>query len=162
MTKYVTGIQKIEFGEIAPDGGCATVFAALGYTREGTLAFNVSDDQTQDINVEELDDPIMQTVTTKGTTDISYSMTDFDNDNMVSVFGGQVVNNQYQAPDQTPVVEKSLKITPRTGKPFIYPRVKMTGKINYDSTGKIFQIDVTCRKLKPEKVGVPSFMWGEP
>jgi hypothetical protein len=161
MSRYCTGIFKIEFGDIPPDGGLAASFAALGYTREGTLAFNVTDDQTQDINVEELDDPIMQTVTTKGTTDISWSQVDWDNDVMLAYFGGAVVNNQWQAPEQSPTLEKALKITPKDGKPFIYPRVKVTAKVNYDSTGKIFQLDVTCRKLKPEKTGISAFMWGD-
>jgi hypothetical protein len=157
----VTGIFGIEVGEIAPDGGVATSFAALGRTREGTLAFNAADDQTQDIMVEEQDDPVMQTVTSKGTLDVSWSMVDWDADVMTALFGGSVVNDQWQAPDQSPTVEKSLKIRPKDGKPFIYPRVKMTGKVNYDSQGKIFQLDVTCRKLKPEKVGQSAFMWGE-
>ena len=159
---YCTGIFGIEFGDIAPDGGVASAFAALGQTRQGTLAFNAADDQTQDIFVEEQDDPIMQTVTTKGTLDISWSMVDWDTDIMIALFGGVEVNGQWQAPPQTPTLEKSLKIRPKDGKPFIYPRVKTTGKVNYDSTGKIFQIDVTCRKLTPEKVGEPPFMWGEP
>lgn len=159
---YCTGIQKIEFGEIAVDGGCATTFDRLGDTRTGTLNINASDDQTQDITVEEKDDPIMQTVSTKGTQDISWSMVDWDNDILMAVFGGAVVNTQWQAPDQSPDVEKSLKITPRSGKPYIWPRVKTTAKVNYDSQGKIFQLDVTCRKLKPAKAGVSSFMWGEP
>jgi len=156
-----TGIFEIGFGTIASDGGVAPTFARLGRTREGTLAFNASDDQTQDINVEEQDDPIMQTVTTKGTLDISWSMVDWDDTILTSVLGGTVVNNQWQAPDQSPDVEKSLRVKPKSGKPFIYPRVKVTGKVNYDSTGKIFQLDITCRKLKPEKAGTPSFMWGE-
>ena len=155
-----TGIFGIEFGDIASDGGVATTFDALGRTRTGTLSFNVTDDQTQDITVEEQDDPIMQTVTTKGTTDISWSMVDWDTDIMLAIFGGTVVSGQWQAPDQTPTLEKSLRITPKDGNAFTFPRVKVTGKVNYDSTGKIFQIDVTCRKLKPEKVGTPSYMWG--
>jgi hypothetical protein len=154
------GIFGIQVGAIQTDGGVATAFAALGRTREGTLAFNATDDQTQDINVEEQDDPVDQTITTKGTLDISWSMVDWDADVLQSVFGGTVVNDVWQAPDQSPTVEKSLKITPRDGNPFTYPRVKMTGKVNYDSTGKIFQIDVTCRKLQPTKAGTPNFMWG--
>ena len=157
-----TGIFAIEFGDIESDGGCATTFDALGRTRKGTLAFNAADDQTQDINVEEQDDPIMQTVTTKGALDISWSMVDWDTDIMIALFGGTEVNGQWQAPPQSPTVEKSLKIKPKDGKPFIYPRTKVTGKVNYDSTGKIFQVDITCRKLTPEKVGEPPFMWGEP
>ena len=155
-----TGIFGIEFGDIAMDGGVATTFATLGRTREGSLAFNASDDQTQDIMVEEQDDPVMQTVTSKGTLDVSWSMVDWDPDIMVAVFGGIVVGGQWQAPDQSPTLEQSLRITPKDGNAFTYPRVKVTGKVNYDSTGKIFQIDVTCRKLKPEKAGTPSFMWG--
>ena len=89
-----TGIFSIEVGAIASDGGVSTTFAPLGRTREGTLAFNASDDQTQDINVEEQDDPIMQTVTTKGTLDISWSMTDWENSILTSIFAGSVVNNQ--------------------------------------------------------------------
>ena len=158
---YCTGIFGIKFGAIESDGGVATSFAALGDTREGTLAFNAADDQTQDIRVEEKDDPIMQTVTQKGTLDISWSMVDWDDAILIALFGGAVVNGQWQAPDQSPDLEKSLMIVPRSGKSFVYPRVKVTAKVNYDNTGKIFQLDITCRKLKPEKVGQSGFMWGE-
>jgi len=157
-----TGIFGIKFGDIASDGGIATSFAALGRTREGTLAFNVTDPQTQDITVEEQDDPVMQTETAKGTTDASWSMVDWENAVMMSIFGGAVVNGQWQAPDKSPKIEKSLRIEPEAGNAFIYPRVKVTAKVNYDSSGKIFQIDITCRKLQPEKAGTPSFMWGDP
>ena len=155
-----TGIFGIEFGDIEADGGVAQAFGALGRTREGTLQFNAADDQTQDITVEEQDDPIMQTIASKGTLDINWSMVDWDDDVMMALFGGSVVNTQWQAPDQSPTVEKSLRITPKDGKPFTFPRVKTTAKVNYDSQGKIFQLDVTCRKLKPEKAGEPGMTWG--
>ena len=157
----VTGIKQIAFGDIEADGGEATTYDTLGRTREGTISFNAADDQTQDINVEEQDDPVMQVITTKGTLDISYSMVDWSDDILIALLGGSVVNNQWQAPEQSPTIEKSFKITPRDGNPFIYPRVKVTTKVNYDSTGKIFQLDVTCRKLKPTKAGEPGFKWGE-
>ena len=156
------GIFSIEFGDIAPDGGVATTFERWGRTRENTLAFSPSDAQTTDINVEEEDDPIDQVETSKKTLDISWSQVDWDDDVLISYFGGAVVNNQWQAPDQSPLVEKSLRIKPKSGKAFIYPRVKVTANENYDSSGKLFQLDIKCRKLKPEKAGVGAFMWGEP
>ena len=158
----VTGIFGIEFGDIAPDGGVATTFAALGRTRENTLAFSPTEAQSTDITVEEEDDPIKRVITSKKLLDITWSMVDWSNDVLIALFGGTEVNGQWQSPDQSPTVEKSLKIKPKDGKPFIYPRVDVTANENYDSTGKIFQLAIKCRKLKPEKVGTSAFMWGEP
>jgi len=157
----VSGIFKIELGTIANDGGCATTFAALGRTREGTLSIDTTDDQTNDIKVEEQDEPVLQTISSKGTLDVKWSMVDWDTDVMTALFGGSVVSGQWQAPDQSPTVEKSLRITPKDGKPFIFPRVKVSAKINYNASDKLFMLELTCRKLKPEKAGEPGLMWGE-
>jgi hypothetical protein len=159
---YQVLINAIKVGDIAPDGGVATVFAALGRTRKDTLTFNVTQPTKQKIFVEEQKSPILNVTTEEGTMNMQWKLTDWDADLLVSLWGGSVVNGQWQEPDVQPVIEKSLRIEPRTGKPFIFPRCEITAQIEYDTTGKLFQIIVTAEKLQPDKAGTPAFMWGDP
>lgn len=158
---YQVLINAIKVGEIAADGGVATAFAALGRTRKDTLAFNVTQPTFQKIMVEEQDTPVLNVMTEPGGLQIQWTLVDWDTDVLTSLWGGAVVNGQWQEPDAVPIVEKSLRIEPKAGKPFIYPRVQLTAQIAYDTTGKIFQIAVTADKLQPLKAGTPAFMWGD-
>jgi hypothetical protein len=101
-------------------------------------------------------------MTDPGGLQLQWSLTDWDADVLTALWGGTVVDEQWQEPAVLPTVEKSLRIEPREGKPFIYPRVQLTAQIQYDTTGKIFQIQVTADKLQPAKAGTPAFMWGDP
>ena len=159
---YQVLINAIKVGAIAPDGGEATVYAPLGRTRKDTLTFNVTAPTKQKIFVEEQKTPILNVTTEEGTTQMQWKLVDWDNDVLTGLWGGAVVNGQWQEPDVLPTIEKSLRIEPKTGKPFIYPRCEITAQIEYDTTGKIFQIAVTAEKLQPDKTGVPAFMWGDP
>jgi hypothetical protein len=159
---YQVLINAIKVGDIASDGGIATSFAPLGRTRKDTLTFNVTAPTKQKIFVEEQKNPILNVTTEEGTLQMQWTLVDWDNAVMLALWGGAVVNGQWQEPDTLPVIEKSLRIEPKTGKPFIYPRCEITAQIEYDTTGKIFQIVVTAEKLQPDKAGVSAFMWGDP
>jgi len=156
----VKGITSIEFGDIAVDGGVATTFAALGRTRRDTFSFNPTDAQTTNIEVEEQDDPIDIIVNTPASLSMQWSQVDWDTDVLEEIWGGATVNGQWQAPDQEATVEKSLKVTPQTGNAFTFPRVKLTAVPQYDTTGKMFQLQITAQRLQPEKAGTPKMMWG--
>lgn len=159
---YQVLISAIKVGNIASDGGVATAFASLGNTRKDTLTFNTTQPTKQKVFVEEQDSPILNVTTEAGSTTMSWSLVDWDSDVLVDLWGGAVVDDQWQEPATLPTVEKSLRIEPRQGKPFIFPRCEITAQIEYDTTGKIFQIAVTAEKLAPTLVGTPAFMWGDP
>ncbi|MDR1454109.1 MAG: hypothetical protein LBJ01_00500 [Tannerella sp.] len=159
---YQVLINAIKVGIIASDGGVATSFAALGNTRKDTLSFNTTAPTFQKIMVEERDTPILNVMTDPGGLQMQWALTDWDADILTALWGGTVVDEQWLEPAILPTVEKSLRIEPRQGKPFIYPRVQLTAQIQYDTTGKIFQIQVTADKLQPMKAGTPAFMWGDP
>ena len=93
---------------------------------------------------------------------ITWNVTDWDTDILQELWGGTVVDGQWREPALIPTIERSLRIEPRQGKPFIYPRVQLTAQIQYDTTGKILQIAVTADKLAPMKAGTPAFLWGDP
>jgi hypothetical protein len=158
---YQVLINAIKVGDIASNGGIATTFAALGNTRKDTLTFNPTAPTFEKIKVEEKDSPILNVTTDPGGLQIQWTLTDWDADILVELWGGTVVNDQWQEPDTLPIVEKSLRIEPKQGKPFIFPRCQLTAQIQYDTTGKIFQIVVTAEKLQPTKSGTPAFMWGD-
>jgi hypothetical protein len=158
---YQVKIKAIEVGDIESDGGVATTFAALGNTRRDTLAFNPTAPTFEKIHVEEQDTPVLNVMTDAGGLQLAWTLVDWDADVLTELWGGTTVNGQWQEPDIIPTVEKSLRIEPREGKPFIYPRVQLSAQIQYDTTGKLFQIAVTAEKLQPGKAGTPAFMWGE-
>jgi hypothetical protein len=155
-------INAIKVGEIAPDGGEATTYAALGRTRKDTLTFTPTAATKQKIFAEEQKNPVLNVTTEESSLSLGWSLIDWEVDVLTELWGGSVVNGQWQEPDTLPTVEKSLRIEPKVGKPFIYPRVEITADIEYDTTGKIFQIAVKAEKLQPNKAGTPAFMWGDP
>ncbi|MDR1332182.1 MAG: hypothetical protein LBK07_08780, partial [Tannerella sp.] len=71
-------------------------------------------------------------------------------------------DGQWQKPAIIPVVEKSLRIEPKAGKPFIFPRCQISGQMGYDTTKKVFTIAISAEVLQPAKTGVSSFMFGDP
>jgi hypothetical protein len=159
---YQLLIKNILVGTIASDGGVATVFASLGYTRKDTLVYNTTAPTFQPIEAEEIDTPALNVKTASEKVQIQWNIFQWDVDVLTSIWGGTVVDGQWQAPDASPTVEKSLRIEPRDGKPFIYPRVQLTAQVQYDTTGKIFQIAMSADVLQPLKAGTPSWMWGDP
>jgi hypothetical protein len=135
---YQVKIKAIEVGDIESDGGVATTFAALGNTRRDTLAFNPTAPTFEKIHVEEQDTPVLNVMTGTGGLQLNRTLVDRDADVLTELWGGTVVNGQWQEPDIIPTVEKSLRIEPRQGRPFIFPRVQLLVQIQYDTTGKAF------------------------
>jgi hypothetical protein len=161
MANFQVLINAIKFGEIANDGGVASTFAELGRVRKDTLNFNPQPPTKEKIFVEEQDSPVLSVTTAAATLTMSFSIVDWSPEILQALWGGTVVGDQWQEPAVLPTVEKSLRIEPRVGKPFIYPRCEITANIEYDTTGKIFQIAVSAEKLQPNKVGEPALMIGD-
>jgi len=153
---------SIEMGPLAPDGGLSTTMTSLGRTYRETASITQEDNTKQDFMVEEQDDPIESIVTQKGATNIVWDVVDFDPLELKRVWGGEVVNDSWREPDELPEIEQSVKLTPKIGRPFTFPRCKISAVLVYNATRTdIARIRVTARKLKPEKEGLSAMIWGD-
>ncbi|MGB4134241.1 MAG: hypothetical protein WBK12_08745 [Tenuifilaceae bacterium] len=162
--KRILGVQKIEVGELAADGGVATTFAALGLTYKDTATFEQEEAEDIEHECEENDDPIEVLAGSKKST-ISWGIVDFDPDTLVKVLGGtktgESPNFKWEAPASASIIEKSVKITPKKGTPITLPRVSIKARIQY-TIGKagIAQVLITGKVLTPTKAGTASIIVG--
>ncbi|GHV32129.1 hypothetical protein FACS1894177_07830 [Bacteroidia bacterium] len=157
------GMTSLLVGDLAADGGPAIVLESLGRTYRETASITQEDNQTEDFLVEEEDDPIESIVTQKGATKIVWDVVDFDPEVMQKVWGGEIVDDQWNEPDEMPEVEKTVRLIPKIGEMFTYPRCKLSAVLVYNATRTdIARIRVTAKKLKPAKAGVSAFIYGNP
>ena len=157
------GMTSIVAGPPAPDGGISTTMTPFGRTYRETASITQEDNQTQDFLVEEQDDPVESILLQKGATSIAWDVVDFDPLEMKRIWGGEVINDSWHEPENLPTIEMSVKLTPKIGRPFIYPRCSLTAILVYNATRKdIARIRITAKKMTPEKAGLAAFIWGEP
>lgn len=161
MGQANNGIEKIELGAIAADGGMGTVLASLGFTEEDSVKLVFEDAEKKEYFAEETDSAWF--VSTKaGKKRVEFTVANPDTATLVAVFGGTVTGTGatavYKAPAVMPVIEQSLKITPKIGLGFNFPRVLVTAKFT-DSLGRnsLLGISVTCEILQPTKAGESTF-----
>jgi hypothetical protein len=156
MASVVTlGLSKIEVGAIAGDGGMATTLAPLGYTYQDTAQMQQEDGTTTDFIVEELDTPLAS-ITQPGKLSFNFSIADPDVGTLQKIFGGTAAADTWSAPDASPELELSVRITPKQGLMFEIPRAKIAAKFNGSfSKTSLFLVEVSCSVLQPVKAGVP-------
>jgi hypothetical protein len=154
-------LEKIEAGTPAADGDLSPSLDVLGNTFKESASITQEDNQTHEFEVEEQDEPIESIVTKKGTTTIKWELVEFDPEVMVKIWGGTVNGDKWEEPEVMPEIELSVRLTPKIGKPFTYPRCKISAKIEYNATrAGIARITITATKLKPKKAGVAAFIYG--
>lgn len=157
MALFNLGVSKIEVAPIAGDGGVGTVFAALGLTQEGTTKINFADPTTTDLMVEEFD-TAADSIVTGGEKTIEFVIANPDEDTLVALMGGTKAGTAgtttYTAPASYAIIERSVKITPKKGMGFIFPRVLITARPTSD-LGKTtwMGVTVTGKVLAPTKAG---------
>jgi len=157
------GMDAILVGDIEPDGGLATVLESIGRTYRETASITQEENQVQDFMVEEEDDPIESIVTQKGSTSVVWDVVDFDPVIMKKIWGGEVVNEQWMEPASLIEVEQSVRLVPKIGKPFTFPRCKLSAVLVYNATRTdIARIRVTAKKLQPKKAGLAALIYGDP
>lgn len=158
------GLETIEVGDIAIDGGVSSDFAPLGVTYRDTAELTQEDPDITEHYSEENDEP-EEVVTSKGKTTISWSIINSDPDTLAEVLGGEVKTvgdkKVWEAPPSGVEIEKSIRITPKRGAVITIPRAKIVAKINYKiaRTG-IFMVEITATVLTPRKAGTASMIIG--
>lgn len=155
------GLAKIEMGDIGALGVMGTVLASLGFTEEDSCKIIFEDAEKKEYNVEEMDTPFYTTVKA-GKKSVTFTIANPDIDTVVKVMGGTKTGTggtmTYKAPNTAPVIEQSLKLTPKIGMGFDFPRVLVTAKFT-DSMGRnsLLGIEVTCDVLQPTSDTVAPF-----
>lgn len=161
MGQINNGIASITMGAIAADGGMGTTLASLGFTEEDSVKFNFEDAEKKEYFAEEVDSAFF-TSTKAGKKTIEFTIANPDVDTLVAVFGGSKTGTGpaavYNDPAVVPIIEQSLKITPKVGLGFNFPRVLVTAKLT-DAMGRnaLLGVSVSCSVLQPKKAGVASF-----
>ncbi len=161
MGQANNGIEKIELGPIGALGAMGTTLTSLGFTEEDSVKMNFEDAEKKEYFAEETDTAWF--ISTKaGKKSVEFTIANPDAQTLVTVFGGTVTGTGaatvYKAPAVMPVIEQSLKITPKIGFGFNFPRVLVTAKFT-DSLGRnsLLGIAVSCEILQPTKADEPIY-----
>lgn len=163
--KQITrGLDEIALAPMI-DKGPGTVFAPLGLTdRDSPVTMLEEDPTSNDLFSHELD-PAIDSMKTKGATQMLWTIVDPDLDTLVAVFGGSKTGTGatavYNQPSQMLVKEQTLRITPKKGYIITPTRCNVYGKINGDfaAEGKL-AIDMVADILAPYDDTDPFIKWG--
>lgn len=158
MAKHTFGLAKIEYADIAGDGGAGTSFTEIGETVNGSCTITSTDPQTTDFNIEESDSPVESVVSTPAEISLATSTYNVEADQLVALFGGTKTAGPpvvWEAPDQLPEMEKTFRLTDKKGNVILIPRAKIQSKLNISfAKDKLGQLDLAIKVLQPNKSGV--------
>lgn len=160
--KLITlGLTKIEIGDIETDGSMGTTLTQIGYTDKDSCVFSSEDPTETEIEVEEIDDPI-DIITKGGKKTLKFTLADPDETALALLMGGEADTTlgaeTYTAPNTFPVIEKSIKVTPKKGLIISIPRARISAKWtgNFSKTNNL-KIEVTATVMTPTKSGLAPF-----
>lgn len=150
------GLQKVEIGAIAGDGGVSTVFAELGATVSDTCDFTVEKKTQQVFNIEQSEAPF-KIISKGGKAMIKFQTYDIDPATMVKFFGGTVtqdddMNDVYNAPASMPEIELSVRLTMIQGGVLTVVRANVNASLLLAaSKTKLPSLDIEATILLPKK-----------
>jgi len=151
--KRSIGITSIEIGPIGATGAMGTTLAVLGKTYKDSAELMQDDPTLTDIESEEDDDPI-ETIMQKGKTTLKFSIMDYTPETLVKVLGGTVTgtapNTVWEAPATAEDIQRSVKVTTKTGIVMSIVRAQIIAKLNakLSKTG-VALVDIQCRVMTP-------------
>jgi hypothetical protein len=151
------GLSKLEYGDIAGDGGVATSWTEIGLIDADSTAALTQADATETLFMAAQSDQPVDKDVTPGALTLNISLLESSPDKLLTLMGGSVTgsteaNKVWSAPLQAQVIYKSWKITPKKGKIITIVKGQLSSKINFDlqKTGK-FVADVSIAVLLPDK-----------
>lgn len=158
------GVAKIEIGTIAVDGDVSAAFASPGNIYKDTAEITQEQEADTEHFCEERDEAFAIVPGTKKTK-IKFAVTDFTPAALAVLLGGTATgvapNDSWTAPATTDIIEKSVKITPKSGKTITFPRVSLRAMINYKlAKSGIAQVMVEGTVMTPTKTGVAAIKIG--
>lgn len=167
--KYAWGLTKIEIGTIAADGGIATTWTQIGDTEQGSATFTEEEGTLQEFFTEESDEPVFIGRSQPGAKTFVFSTNNLSTTQLALLKGGTAAGDgtttplTWEAPEVEPEVEKSVRLTLRTGQIIEIVRSKLVSTLDWnlgkESLGKV---TVSCTILKPTKANTKSFKLIDP
>lgn len=170
MATYGNGLTSVSFGDIAGDGGPASVFTELGSTVQGTMNWTSQEGTATEFFIEESADPILRK-TQPGANTVVWQCADIAPHTMQKLFGGTVTGAGtvvspyiYAAPvGGIQAQEKSLRIVNGDGVEATICRASVSSQFNMAfAKDQISQITITATILKPTKAGEPAYKFKYP
>lgn len=158
MGLFSNGLAAVLSGAIAVDGGMGITLTSVGKILEDSFTLVTEDGNTVTFNSEESEDPEFERKTGK-TLGFQFTIMDPTVDTLVEFMGGtKGDDDEYIAPIQTPVIEKSIQIKPEMGLGFDIVRASIDASFT-DNVGKnnLMGIIVNGKILKPKKAATPKF-----
>ncbi|MDO6388997.1 hypothetical protein Q4E40_02575 [Pontibacter sp. BT731] len=162
--KVSFGLTSIQSGPIEADGGMSTSLSEeFGYTVLGTAVLETTEPSTEDIGIEESDAPIMQLVSEPGKWTIAFHTYNVSPEAMVAAFGGTITgvapNQVWTAPTSRPSIERSVKVTTKSGMTIDMARVSLSAKatMNFDKN-QLGKLEMTGTVLEPTKAGTKALV----
>lgn len=159
-----TGLQKALFGDVPAAGGMPTDMVQLGRTYKGSASFTTEADTVQDFYCEEEPAVPMESVASDpGIKQVKLNLAEFDNETLISVFGGSESASEdvtidgktysvkkYQAPSEMVQIEKSVRIITRSNIVIDIPRALTTARFQWNlTTNELAQVEITAKILSP-------------
>ena len=158
------GLKKIEFGEIAADGGVSAAFSQWGVTPDDeTAQFTVGKPDIKEFRSIENDDPEFVFESKKGTAKFEGSMFDVSAATLEKAMGGTVVAGVYSSPSETFSLEQSVKAETITGNVITAVRCKVVFWLTWNfKKDNIAKLSYEATVLKPTKAATPSWTIADP
>ncbi|SMO48081.1 hypothetical protein [Solitalea koreensis] len=166
MATFSIGTKTFKLGAIAVDGGMGTVLTSPGDVRENTIRVTQGDFSVNNIMAEGKSSPVY--VTQKnGETTLEFDLLTHDPDVMMDLMGGTVTgtdpNKIWNAPELTPIIEKSFEITDLQDSVWQFPRVQVMARIQGVFTrDEVNVIKVKGVVLQPTKTATSPISYGKP
>lgn len=152
------GLSEIQVGDIAADGGCATVFKKIGKTYQNTCKISQDSADVTEHYEEGQSAPEVRKKKKKVPV-LAFSIMDPDTTFLEAYLGGTVTGDGDDAEwgweDTDENIEASIRVIPETGLVFTIPRADIEAVLNVDASSQgITLVDFTVTPLKPTKAGV--------
>jgi len=159
------GLKKILTANVSPTGGMPgeATMVQLGRTLKGTANFTTEQNTVQDFYCEEEPMTPVESVTSEfGLKNLTFNILEWDNDTLISVFGGTekevtaIIDGEertvtkWVAPSDAVEIEKALRAITPFKKAIDIPRAKIIARFIWNfSRTEIAQIEVVARVLAP-------------
>lgn len=152
------GLSEIQVGNIAADGGCATVFKKIGKTYQNTCKISQDSADVTEHYEEGQSAPEVRKKKKKVPV-LAFSIMDPDTTFLKAYLGGTVTgagdDAEWGWEDTDEDIEASIRVIPETGLVFTIPRADIEAVLNVDASSQgITLVDFTVTPLKPTKAGV--------
>lgn len=166
MATLSINAKSVKMGDIAADGGAATVLTTFGDIKESTFKITEAEGNKTPIRVLGKSKP-RTNIVQDGDTTVAFDLIDFDPEVMADLMGGTVTgaapNQIWNAPVIKPKVVKTIQVVDAEDYVWTLAAVELSATLQgVFSPTDVNTIRVTGTVLQPTKEGVAPITYGKP